>query len=118
MAAHALEEAALREAMANRSTAAMLEAAAQQHEKLAATLAAVDDAHTAEERASLLEDAAAMRTLQRGMAAAAGILSYDSVQAYWADLLGHYAALQTFTPRIDPRAVPASKLDGWFDWLG
>ena len=63
-------------------------------------------------------DAAAMRTLQRGMAAAAGILSYDSVQAYWADLLGHYAALQTFTPRIDPRAVPASKLDGWFDWLG
>ena len=58
-------------------------------------------------------DAAALRALTRGMAAAATLLSYENVLAYWADLLAHYAPLQTFAPRLDPRAVPASRLYSW-----
>ena len=55
--------------------------------------------------------------LRAGMAAAAELLSPESVLAYWADLLDHYAALQTFTPRLDPTAVPASRLTSWVGWL-
>ena len=63
-------------------------------------------------------DAAALRALRRGMAAATDLLSYENVLAYWADLLEHYAALQTFMPHVDARAVPASRLaSGWLNWL-
>ena len=61
----------------------------------------------------VLHPPAALRALTRGMAAAATLLSYENVLAYWADLLAHYAPLQTFAPRLDPRAVPASRLYSW-----
>ena len=60
-------------------------------------------------------DAATLRALHRGMAAAKSLLSHENVLAYWADLIEHYAALQTFTPQVDTRAVPASRLLSWFD---
>ena len=47
------------------------------------------------------------------MKRAAELLSYKSGLAYWADLLEHYASLQTFTPRLHPSAVPASSYLGW-----
>ena len=58
-------------------------------------------------------DAAALRTLRVGMAAAADLLSHENVRAYWADLLHHYASLQTFKPAKEPLAVPAERLTSW-----
>ena len=51
-------------------------------------------------------DAAALRALHRGTAVASD-LSYENMLEYWADLLHHYAALQTFTPQRLEGAVPA-----------
>ncbi len=59
-------------------------------------------------------NAHALRALRRGMANASALLSYENVLAYWADLLEHYAALQTFVPKVDARAVPASRLTSWW----
>ena len=62
-------------------------------------------------------DAAALRALHRGTVVAADLLSYESVLGYWADLLHHYAALQTFTPQRLEGAVPASRLTSWLGRL-
>ena len=62
-------------------------------------------------------DAAALRALHRGTAVASDLLSYESVLGYWADLLHHYAALQTFTPQRLEGAVPASRLTSWLGRL-
>ena len=53
----------------------------------------------------------------RGTVVAADLLSYESVLGYWADLLHHYAALQTFTPQRLEGAVPASRLTSWLGRL-
>ena len=58
-----------------------------------------------------------LRALHRGTAVASDLLSYESVLGYWADLLHHYAALQTFTPQRLEVAVPASRLTSWLGRL-
>ena len=58
--------------------------------------------------AAAAHDAATLRALHRGTAVASDLLSYESVLGYWADLLHHYAALQTFTPQRLEVAVPAA----------
>ena len=56
------------------------------------------------------KDAAARARAQQGSAAAARLLTYESQVGYLADLLIHYARMQTFRPKRLPRAVPAASL--------